>query len=87
MIEEYLIQIIKDSDIQNICLESSEDKGKWYFTCFIGPAYGRRSQEVWIEANNPYTVLEKALIFIERYARGCHVGNNKTSKWDKIKLT
>lgn len=85
MIEQYLIQIIKNMKVENICLESSEDKTKWYFTCYIGKAYGRQSQEVWIEGKSPFEVLEKALVFIDRYRRGCHMGSRKKSKWTAIK--
>ena len=82
MLEEYLIDIIRDGNIENICIESSEDKTKWYFTCYIGQAYSEKSQEVWIEGTNPFEVLEKALLFIDRFKRGCHVGGRKSSKWD-----
>ena len=82
MIEQYLIHVIKNMQIENICLESNEDKSKWYFSCFIGKAYGKKSQEVWVEGNNPFTVLEEAINFISKYNRGLHVGDHKASKWD-----
>ena len=85
MLEEYLINIIADPTIENVCIESSEDKTKWYFTCYIGRAYSYCAQEVWIEGNNPFEVLEKALLFIDRFKRGCHVGDRKKSKWEAIK--
>ena len=85
MIEEYLIHIIKHMNIENICLESNEDKTKWYFSCFIGKAYDRKSQEVWMEGNSPFGVLEEAITFISRYNRGCHVGKNKHSKWESMR--
>ena len=87
MIEQYLIHIIKDINIENICLESSEDKSKWFFSCYIGKAFAKKSQEVWIEGNNPFTVLEEAITFISRYNRNCKVGDRKTSKWDYRQLT
>ena len=85
MIEQYLIHLIKDQRIENICLESDEKKGKWYFSCFIGRAYSKESQEVWVEDDSPFKVLEKALVFIDRYERNLKVGNKKVSKWEKIK--
>lgn len=69
-------------NVENICLESSEDKSKWFFSCFLGKAYAKNSQEVWIEDKSPFTVLEKAITFISRFNRDCKVGDRKTSKWD-----
>ena len=85
MIEQYLIHLIKDNRIENICLESDEKKDRWYFSCFIGMAYAKDSQEVWVEDDSPFKVLEKALVFIDRYERNLKVGNKKVSKWEKIK--
>jgi len=85
MIEQLLIELIK-MNVENICLESSEDKTRWFFSCYIGHAYDQGSQEVWIEADNPYTVLEKAIMFISRYNRGLKVGDRKRSKWDNRQL-
>lgn len=82
MIEQYLIHLIKDEKIENICLESDEKKGKWYFSCYIGQAFHKDSQEVWIEGTSPFGVLEEALVFIDRYERRLKVGNRKSSKWD-----
>lgn len=77
MLEEYLIEIIKDMKVENICLESNEDKTHWYFSCYIGTAYDNRSHEVWIEGTNPFKVLEEALTYLDRYRRGCMVGSRK----------
>jgi hypothetical protein len=82
MIEQYLIYLIKDKKLENLCLESSENKQKWYFSCYIGKAYKPTSQEVWVEGDSPFKVLEEALKFISRYERGLKVGDRKTSKWD-----
>lgn len=82
MIEQYLIHLIKDKRIENVCLESDERKCKWYFSCYIGKAYAKDSQEVWIEGKSPFKVLEEALIFIDRYERNLKVGDKKRSKWD-----
>ena len=86
MIEQYLIHLIKDQKVENICLESDEKKGKWYFSCYIGKAYGRDSQQVWVEGESPFKVLEEALVFIDRYERGLRVGDKKSSKWDSLKV-
>ena len=83
MIEQYLIKVIKNNLVENICLESSEDKAHWYFSCYL--KNGEGSHEVWLEANSPFTVMEKAIQFISRYLRGCHVGDRKRSKWEAIK--
>ena len=75
MLEQYFIHLIKNPKLENLCLESDNKKNKWIFSCYIGKAYDKKSQEV----------LEEAIVFISRYMRGCHVGNNKKSKWEKIK--
>ncbi len=82
MIEQYFIHLIKDERLENVCLESDEKKCKWWFSCYIGKAYAKGSQEVWIEGDSPFQVLEEALVFIDRYERGLKVGDKKTSKWD-----
>ena len=86
MIEQYLIHLIKDQKLENICLESDERKIKWFFSCFIGRAYAKGSQEVWVEGGSPFEVLEKALVFIDRFERDLKVGDKKTSKWDNKKV-
>ena len=88
MVEQYLIHLIKDQKIENICLESDEKKCKWYFSCYIGRAYAKDSQEVWVEGDSPFKVLEEALVFIDRYERNLKVGDKKSSKWDnKVDFT
>lgn len=88
MVEQYLIHLIKDQKIENICLESDEKKCKWYFSCYIGRAYAKDSQEVWVESDSPFKVLEEALVFIDRYERNLKVGDKKSSKWDnKVDFT
>jgi len=69
--------------VENICLESTEDKAHWFFSCQI--CSDRKSHEVWIEDDSPFIVLEKAIQYISRYLRGCRVGAEKKSKWDAIK--
>lgn len=83
MLEQYLIKIIKNMKVENICLESSEDKGHWFFSCQIHSS--RKPHEVWVEDDSPFKVLEKAIQHISRYLRGCKVGAEKSSKWDAIK--
>ena len=85
MIEQYLIHLIKNPKLENVCLESDEKKIHWYFSCYIGKAYSKRSQEVWVEGDSPFKVLEEALVFIDRYERGMKVGDKKTSKWETLK--
>lgn len=86
MIEQYLIHLIKDQRLENLCLESDERKRKWYFSCYIGKAYAKTSQEVWVEGDSPFKVLEEALVFIDRYERNLKVGDKKTSKWDNLEV-
>jgi len=85
LLEQYFIHLIKNPKLENLCLESDNKKNKWIFSCYIGKAYDKKSQEVWVEGDSPFQVLEEAIVFISRYMRGCHVGNNKKSKWEKIK--